>query len=65
MGTSLNGTKWVCIDEDMEERGMTCTVVEGVSNSDWNGDNDIEIRYEDNSIAYMKLRRFMSRFRKL
>lgn len=65
MKTSLNGTKWICIDEDMEEKGTKCTVIDGEINPDWNGDNDIEIQYEDGSISYMKLRRFMSRFKKL
>lgn len=62
MRKSLNGTKWVCVDEDMEENGMECVVIDGEINPDWNGDNDIEIQYADGSIAYMKLRRFTARF---
>ncbi|MGX1195779.1 hypothetical protein [Metabacillus sp. SLBN-84] len=59
---SLNGTVWRCTERDMEEYGMTCTVIDGEIHPDWNGDNDIEIEYEDGSIAYMKYRRFIFRF---
>jgi len=63
MKKSLNGTEWLCVDESMEEKGLKCTVIDGEIDPEWNGDNDIKIQYEDNSIAYMKIRRFMNRFR--
>lgn len=65
MGQSLKNTKWICVEEDMEECGTTCTVIHGEIDPDANGDNDIEIQYEDGSIAYMKLRRFIFRFEPL
>lgn len=65
MRKSLNGTTWRCIIENMDEYDMTATVTDGEINPDWNGDNDIEIRYEDGSISYMKLRRFITRFEQL
>ncbi len=40
MKKSLNGTKWVCVDESMEEKGLTSTVVDGEIDPEWNGDND-------------------------
>ncbi|WP_078598590.1 hypothetical protein [Evansella clarkii] len=62
---SLNGTKWLCTDENRDEYGMTCTVIEGFIHPDWNGENEIEIKYEDGSIAYMKYRRFAMRFERI
>lgn len=61
----LNGTMWRCIDESMPECGMTCTVIDGEINPDWNGDNDIEIKYQNGTIAYMKYRRFAMRFKRI
>ncbi|PAE87831.1 hypothetical protein [Shouchella clausii] len=66
MNQSLDKSKWVCTDPDMEEEfGMTCIVISGEINPDWNGDNDIKIQYENGSIDYMKLRRFLCRFKQI
>jgi hypothetical protein len=62
---NLNGTMWRCTDEDMPECGMTCTVIDGEINPDWNGDNDIEIEYQNGAIAYMKYRRFVKCFKRI
>lgn len=62
---SLNGTMWRCTDEDMPEYRMTCTVIDGEINPEWNGDNDIEIEYQNGTIAYMKYRRFVMRFKRI
>jgi hypothetical protein len=62
---SLNGTAWRCTDGTMDEHGMTCTVMEGAIMPDWNGENEIEIKYEDGTVAYMKYRRFTMRFTRL
>jgi hypothetical protein len=62
---SLNGTMWRCTDQDMREYGMTCTVIDGEIHPDWNGDNDIEIEYQNGDRAYMKFRRFSVRFKRI
>ncbi|MCC2248910.1 hypothetical protein JUJ52_02925 [Virgibacillus sp. AGTR] len=62
---SINGTLWRCIDEHMKEFGMTCIVIDGEVRPDYNGDNDIKIKYEDDSIAFMKFRRFATRFKRI
>lgn len=59
---SLAGTIWRCIDEDMDEYRMTCTVISGEIHPDYNGENDIQITYQDGSTTYMKYRRFCMRF---
>lgn len=55
------GTKWKCTDERLEQFGLTGTVIDAEASPDWNGDGDIEIKYSDGSISYMKLRRFLMR----
>ena len=65
MKQSLNGTKWLCVDGNMEENGWKCTVIDGAIDPDWHGENDIEIQYENGQEAYMKLRKFMQRFLKI
>ena len=62
---SLNGTMWRCTDETMPECGMTCIVIDGEVHPDWNGDNDIEIEYQNGDRAYMKYRRFSMRFKRI
>lgn len=62
---NLKGTKWRCTDEDMEEQGMICTVINGATHPDWNGENEIEIEYENDTRAYMKYRRFCMRFERI
>ncbi|WP_078598592.1 hypothetical protein [Evansella clarkii] len=62
---SLNGTKWLCTAEYMDAYGMTCTVIDGFIDPDWNGENDIEIKYENGTIGYMKFRRFAMRFKRI
>ena len=62
---SLNGTLWRCTDQDMSEYGMNCTVIDGEVHPDWNGDNDIEIEYQNGDRAYMKFRRFSVRFKRI
>jgi hypothetical protein len=61
----IDGTKWLCTDEDMDEYGMKCEVLSGEINPDHNGDNDIKIKYEDGSVIFMKYRRFMFKFKEL
>jgi hypothetical protein len=57
------GSKWKCVDDDMEELGQVCELVEDVdTNPDFNGEQDVEYKYENGSGGYMKLRRFTSRF---
>jgi hypothetical protein len=60
---NLNKTMWLCTDKDMDEYGMTCTIIDGSTHPDWNGENVIKIEYADGSISYMKYRRFVWRFK--
>lgn len=62
---SLKGTKWRCIDKGMDEYNMTCDVIEGENNPNFNGDNDIHFKYADGSEIYMKYRRFIFRFKQI
>lgn len=63
--TNINGTLWRCTDEDMDEYGMTCTVIDGAILPGWSGDNEIEIEYENRNTSFMKYRRFCSRFERI
>lgn len=56
-----NGSYWKCTDESLDEHGLFCKVIDADNNPDFNGDNDIEIKYENGTVAYMKLRRFVDR----
>lgn len=62
---SLTGSRWLNVDEDSEEFGLVCTVLNGVIDPSYNGDNDIEIQYQDGAHEIIKLRRFQSCFEKI
>lgn len=59
------GSKWLCTDEDYPEYGKTCVVIDPNDDPDFNGDGDIEVKYDDDTIAYMKVRRFLLRHEKV
>lgn len=59
------GSKWRCTDETLEQFGLTGMVLEIHDHPDFNGDGDIEIRHEDDSVAVMKVRRFYDRYEKM
>lgn len=61
----LNGTLWRCTDEEMDQYGTVCTVINGKFDPDWNGENEIELEYEDGTTGYMKFRRFCMRFERV
>lgn len=54
------GSVWRCIDhQDSDLIGQTCTVLSVNNNPDYNGDGDIELRYEDGTLYTGKYRRFV------
>jgi hypothetical protein len=59
------GSKWKCTDEGLEQFDMVGKIIEVNDHPDWNGDGEIEIKHEDNSIAVIKVRRFYLRYEKV
>lgn len=62
---SLIGTQWICTDEESDNFGSVCTVLNGEIDPSYNGDNEIEIRYQDGTEEFIKLRRFQLRFEQI
>lgn len=59
------GSKWKCVDEDFMEYGEYATVIDADNNPDFNGEQDIEIQFEDGSTMFMKKRRFEFRYKRV
>lgn len=56
----INNTSWKCDDEDSPEYGMTCTVIDGSTNTSMGADSSVGLRYENGMITQVPYRDFLS-----
>lgn len=62
---SLAGTHWQCTNTNMNEYKRTAVILDGNMDPDWNGQNPIDIQYDNGQKERMTLREFQASFKQI
>lgn len=65
MTRSIAGTQWKCTNQNLPQHTMNATVIDGAIDPEWNGENEISLRYQNGHTETMTMRRLQADFKQV